>query len=84
MEYPLLGQEPIGHLRQTASGKYADWSHEQLSVIRQAAVQVRDSGFLWIHERTHLDEIIERVDATVNLKGERDAYQASRKKRGAY
>jgi hypothetical protein len=78
-----LSQDPIRHVRQAASDKHADWSYERLAALRGGAVNVRDSGFLWIHERTHLDEIIERVDATVQLKRERDAYQASKKKRGA-
>jgi len=51
--------------------------------LRQTAVKVRDSGFIWIHERTHLEEVVDRIDATVHLKHERDEYQASRKKRGA-
>src|SRR5260370_42316590 len=51
--------------------------------LRQTAVRVRDSGFPWTHERTHLEEIIDRIDATVHLRRERDECQASRKKRGA-
>jgi len=76
-----LSQDPIRHVRQVASDTHAGWSYERLATLRAGAVKVRESGFLWIHERTHLDEIIERIDATVHLK--RDAYQASKKKRGA-
>jgi hypothetical protein len=46
------------------------------------AVGVRDSGFVWQHEQTHLAEIVERIDATVRLKRERESYW-SKKKRAA-
>lgn len=78
-----LSHEPKPHVRQSASAGHADWSYERLGGLRQMAVQVRDSGFLWIHERTHVDEIIERIDATVGLKRERDACRAPSAKRGA-
>ncbi len=78
-----LSQEPIRHVRQAVSDTHAGWSYDRLATLRGGAVKVRESGFLWIHEQTHLDEIIERIDATVQLKRERDAYQASKKKRGA-
>lgn len=70
-----LSQDPIRSVRQSASDTHTDWHRERLAAVRRAAVQVRDSGFLWIHERTHLEEIIERIDATVKLKDERHAYQ---------
>ena len=75
--------EPIPRLRQVASDPHLSWSYERLADLRQTAVKVRDSGFIWIHERTHLEEVVDRIDATVHLKHERDEYQASRKKRGA-
>jgi hypothetical protein len=75
--------EPIPRLPQTASDRCLDWSYERLGESRRAAVAVRDCGFLWDHERTHLDEIVDRIDATVSLKRQRDEYQKSRKRRGA-
>ena len=75
-----LSQEPIRHLCQVPSDRHIDWSYERLATLRQSAVQVRDSTFLWTHEQTHLDEVIERIDVTVQLKRERDAYQASKKR----
>lgn len=78
-----LSQEPIRHIGQVASAKHADWSYERLAVLRGGAIKERDSGFLWTHERTHPDEIIEHIEATARLKRERDAYQASKKKRCA-
>lgn len=78
-----LSQEPIRHLRQPASDPHLGWSYERLAALRAGAVKVRESAFVLIHERTHVDEIIERIDATVHLKRERDAYQASKNKRGA-
>jgi hypothetical protein len=56
----------------------ADFSHERLAAIRTAACRLLDSGVLFIHERTHLAEIIARLDAAVQLKNERAAYQAER------
>ena len=75
--------ETIPRLPQAVSGAHLDWSHERLTELRRSAVKVRDSGFPWVHERTHLEEIIDRIDATLHLKHERGVYQASRKKRGA-
>jgi hypothetical protein len=70
-------------LRQAASDPHLGWSYERLADLRQSAVKARDSGFILIHERTHLEEVVDRIDATVRLKRERDEYQVSRKKRGA-
>lgn len=78
--------EPIPRLRYTAvsvSDQHLDWSYEKLADLRQTAVKVRDSIFIWPHEQTHLEEIIDRIDATVSLKRQRDEYQASKRKRGA-
>ena len=74
-----LDQTPIRHMNQGPSDKHAEWSNERLAATRTAAAQLRDSGFVWTHERAHLDEIIERIDATVNLKRQREAYHAERK-----
>ncbi|HVB46067.1 MAG TPA: hypothetical protein VNF47_25625 [Streptosporangiaceae bacterium] len=68
--------EPLPRIRQDASVAHADWSYQRLTDLRQAAARVRDSGFLWTHERTHVEEVIDRIDATVSLKRERDRYQA--------
>ena len=72
--------EPIPRLPQGPSLPHLDWSYEWLTELRQAAVKVKDSGFPWIHEQTHLAEIVDRIDATVHLKRERDEYQATRGK----
>lgn len=74
-----LDQTPIRHVNWGPADKQAEWSYERLAATRTAAAQLRDSGFVWTHERTHLDEIIKRVDATVKLKRERDADHAERK-----
>jgi hypothetical protein len=74
--------EPIPQLRQGPSDRCADWSYERLAELRQMAVRVRDSEFVWQHEQTHLAEIVDRIDATVRLKGERESYW-SKKKQGA-
>src|SRR5260370_3223804 len=57
----------------------ADFSHERLASIRTAACQLLNSGVLFIHERTHVTEIIARLDAAAHLKHERAAYEAERK-----
>ena len=57
----------------------ADFSHERLASIRTAASQLLNSGVLFIHERTHVTEIIARLDAAAHLKHERAAYEAERK-----
>jgi hypothetical protein len=75
--------EAIPQRCQSASDPHLSWSYERLAEVRQAAARLRDSNFPWIHEQTHLAEIIDRIDATVRLKRERDQYQASRIKRGA-
>jgi hypothetical protein len=79
-------QEPIPQLPQwgqyAPSDRCADWSDERLAELRKMAVGVRDSEFVWRHERTHLAEIVERIDATVRLKRERESYW-SKKKRAA-
>jgi hypothetical protein len=72
--------EPIPGLRQSASLPEAGLSYERLTELRQAAVKVKDSGFPWTHERTHLEEIIGRIDATVHLKRERDEHRATHRK----
>ena len=72
--------EPIPRLSQVASDPHLGWSYERLAELRQIAVKVRDSGFPWTREQTHLAEIVDRIDATVHLKRERDEYQATRGK----
>jgi hypothetical protein len=72
--------EPIPPLRQSASLPEAAESYERLAELRQAAVTVKDSGFPWAHERTHLEEIISRIDATVRLKRERDEHHKTKAK----
>lgn len=42
----------------------ADFSYERLAAIRTAARQLLDSGVLFIHERTHVTEIIGRLDGS--------------------
>ena len=56
-------------------------SYERLAELRQAVVKVKGTGFPWTHERTHLEEIVDRIDATVRLKRERDECQTTRKSR---
>jgi hypothetical protein len=56
----------------------ADLSYERLASTRTAACQLTDSGVLFIHERTHLTEIIARIDAGVHLKRERDRAKTKR------
>jgi hypothetical protein len=73
--------EPIPQLPQWASDRCAEWSYERLEELREVAIQVRDSEFVWPHEQTHLAEIVARIDATVQLKKERESYW-SKKKRG--
>lgn len=73
--------EPIPRMRQTASDRHLDWSYEKLADFRQAVAKVRDSDFLWQHERIHLEEVIDRVDATVSLKRQRAEYQAPKRNR---
>jgi hypothetical protein len=78
-----LDQTPIRQVNWGASAtQAAESSYERLAAARTAAAQLRDSGFIWIHERTHLDEIIERVDATVRLKRERDENARQRNSAG--
>ena len=74
--------EPIPRVPQGPSDRCAGWSYERLAELRQMAARVRDSEFVWQHEQTHLAEIVERIDATVRLKRERESYW-SKKKRGA-
>jgi hypothetical protein len=59
----------------------AEWTCDQLAATRTTAAQLRDSRFIWIHEQTHFEEIIERVDATVKLKRERD--ECARQRNGS-
>jgi hypothetical protein len=75
-------REPIPRLPQSASDRHADRPYEWLASMRAAAAQVRDSGFLWQHEQVHIEEVIERIDATVSLKRQREEYWASRKAAG--
>ena len=56
----------------------AQLSYERLAAIRATASQLRDSGVVYLHEQSHLNEIISRLDAAVRLKGEREADQAKR------
>lgn len=75
--------EPIPRLFQGASDPHLGWSYEQLAEVRQAAAKLKDSNFPGIHERTHLKEIIDRIDATVHLKREREEYWAAKKRQAA-
>ncbi len=72
--------EPIPQLPQWASDRCAGWSYERLGELRQMAARVRDSEFVWQHEQTHLAEIVERIDATVRLKRERESYWPEKKR----
>jgi hypothetical protein len=76
-----LDQTPQRHVKWGASDMHTEWTYERLTATRTAAAQLRDSGFVWTHERTHLDEIIARLDSTVKLKRERDAARAERQSR---
>lgn len=60
---------------------YLAWSYERLAGLRADFVKVLDSEFIWQHEDTHVEEIIARIDAIVDLKRQRDGSRAS--KRGA-
>jgi hypothetical protein len=73
--------EPIPQLpdwifASAASDRFAAWSYERLAELRRTAVTMRDSEFVWQHEQVHLAEIVARIDATVNLKKERESYSA--------
>jgi hypothetical protein len=74
-------EQPIPRLRQPASDRHVDRPYEWLASIRKAAAQVLDSGILWTHERTHMEEVIDRIDATVSLKRQREEYWAGKRKR---
>jgi hypothetical protein len=74
-------QEPIPRVPMCASDRHLDWSYERLASQRAEFAKVRDSDFLWPHERTHLEEAIERIDLTVSLKRQREEYQADKNKR---
>jgi|HubBroStandDraft_1064217.scaffolds.fasta_scaffold16288_2 hypothetical protein len=71
--------EPIPRLPQPAADRCAEWSYERLRETRVSAARLLDSGFAGIHERTHLEEIIDRIDATISLKRQRDEYRTERK-----
>jgi hypothetical protein len=55
-----------------------DWSYERLAECRQVITKVKDSSFLWPHEKGHLEEIIARIDSTVSLKHQREEYWAKK------
>jgi hypothetical protein len=74
-------QEPIPRIPMCVSDRCIDWSYERLASLRGVVASVRDSEFIWPHERTHLEEIIERIDLTVSLKRQREEYQAGKSKR---
>ena len=61
----------------------AKLSYERLAAIRTTASQLRDSGAVHLHEQSHLNEIISRLNAAVRLEGEREADQVKRKARGS-
>jgi hypothetical protein len=73
-------QEPIHRVPMCASDRRLDWSYERLASLRAAFAKVRDSDFLWQHERTHLEEVIEQIGLTVSLKRQREEYQAGKSK----
>jgi hypothetical protein len=75
-------EQPIPRVPMCASGRCADWSYERLASLRGTAAKVRDSEFIWPHERTHLEEVIERIDLTVSLKRQREEHQAAKKAAG--
>jgi hypothetical protein len=76
---------PIPQIFQAPSGRCADWSYDKLAELKQMAVNVRDSEFLWPHEHTHLAEIVERIDLTVSLKRQRESCWAKKASpRGSY
>jgi hypothetical protein len=63
---------------QEGNERYVGWSYEKLEELRQMAVTVRDCGIVWQHEEAHLIEIVARIEATVNLKRERESYWAKK------
>ncbi len=71
--------EPIPRLPQPADDRCAEWSYERLRETPVSAARLLDSGVAYMHERTHLEEIIDRIDATVSLKRQRDDYRKERK-----
>lgn len=72
--------EPIPKLNTfTPHPDRTDWSYERLADCRRVISQAKNSSFLWPHERTHLEEVIDRIDATVSLKRQREEYQKSKK-----
>jgi hypothetical protein len=73
-------QEPIPRVPMCVSDRHLDLPYERLASLRAAFAKVRDSDFLWQHERTHLEEVIERIDLTVSLKRQREEYQADKSK----
>ena len=56
----------------------AKLSYERLAAIRATASQLRDSGVVYLHEQSHLNEIISRLDAAVRLEGEREGERKAR------
>jgi hypothetical protein len=63
---------------QQGNDRYVGWSYEELEDLRQMAVRVRDCGIVWQHEEAHLIEIVARIEATMNLKRERESYWAKK------
>jgi hypothetical protein len=53
---------------------YAELSYEHLAEYRSYAVKLRDSKVVFIHDRVHLQELVDRIDAAVKLKRDREAY----------
>jgi hypothetical protein len=77
----MRSQEPIPRVPMCASDRHLDWPYERLASLRAEFARVRDSDFLWPHERTHLEEVIERIDLTVSLKRQREEYRAGKSRR---
>jgi hypothetical protein len=71
--------EPTPRMPQPAWQRCADWSYDRLKEVRAGVARVLDSSIVTIHERTHLQEIVGRIDATIILKRERDEYRTERK-----
>jgi len=73
------GREPRRKLDTfVPSEQHLVWSYEMFAEFRQVVARVARSDFLWPHEQSHLEEVIDRIDATVNLKHEREKYRAKK------
>jgi hypothetical protein len=80
---PTSGWITGGEAMANNSEVYLAWSYERLAEFRADFIKVLNSEFIWQHEDTHVEEIIARIDSTVNLKRQRDGFQASKKGHGS-